>query len=256
VVAFVFMLLNKTESVIMDRTTLFANEILSPVVEIFVMPATILSNGYGYLRSLSKIDKENKELREENRRLVIADAKNKALEIENKLLSRLLNYEVPPEAGFVTARVIAEEGDAFSHAVTVYIGNNQNVMKGQVVLGDKGVIGRVESVGRNYAKIFLINDINSKIPVMFEKNRVRGILSGENSPLPKMIFIPLDAEVSIGDIIVTSGVGGVFPAGLKVGKVVSVDRSRVKVKPFNDLNRLEHVLIVDYHLPIYERREQ
>ena len=113
----------------------------------------------------------------------------------------------------------------------------------------RSVIGRVEKTGADYAKIFLVNDINSKIPVMTEKSRIRGVLAGENDLLPKMVFIPLDAGVKVGDRIITSGIGGVFPAGLPVGKVVSVDREGVKVRPFDNLSSLEYVQIVDYKLP-------
>lgn len=248
-VAFVFMLLNKSENILIEKTSTTAKEIVSSAVDVLVMPATALFKGYEYLRSLRKIDMENRALREENRRLTIANAKSRALEIENRLLARMLNYTVPPEASFITAKVVAEEGNAFAHALTVYTGGSPNVRKGQVVISDKGVIGRVELSGRNYAKIFLINDINSKIPVMAEKSRVRGVLSGENDPLPKMIFIPIDAGIEIGDRIVTSGIGGVFPSGLPVGEVISIDKDGVRVRPFDNLNRLEYVQIVDYKLP-------
>ena len=154
----------------------------------------------------------------------------------------------PPEAQLVTARVIAEEGDAFSHSVIAYTGGSKAVKKGQVALSEKGVVGRVDNVGQAYAKIILITDINSKIPVMVERNRVRGILSGDNTTVPKMIFIPLEAEVQVGDRIVTSGVSGVFPAGLPVGQVVEIGKNQVKVRPFSSLERLEYVKIVDYGL--------
>ena len=250
--AFFLMLFSKNDNVLLEKTSNVAGDIMTPAVEVLVMPGRLLADGYNYLRSLRKIDEENRMLREENRRLTIANAKTRALEIENSILSQMLNYAVPPGASFVTAKVVAETGDVFSHAVIVYIGNNGNVQKGQVAISDKGVIGRVESVGRNYAKIFLINDINSKIPVMIEKSRVRAILAGENTPLPKMLFMPLDAEPRLGDTVVTSGIGGVFPSGLPVGKIVRIDEEGIKVKPFNDLNRIEYVQIVDYHLPLLE----
>ena len=176
--AFLFMLFNKGEDVFVEKTSGVATEIVSSAIDVLVMPATAAINVYDYLRSLRKIDLENQRLKEENRKLIIANAKNKALAIENHLLAEMLNYTLPPEAAFITAKVVAEEGNAFAHGVTVYIGGNQNVQKGQVVLGRKGVVGRVESIGKNYAKVFLINDINSKIPVMTERKRIRGVLSG------------------------------------------------------------------------------
>ncbi len=247
--AFVFMLFSKSENVLFEQASSVANEIVSSAVNVLVLPASVMVKGYEYLRSLRKIDQENQQLREENQRLIIINARKQALEVENRILARMLNYQVPPEASFITAKVVAEEGSAFTHSLTVYIGGNKNVRKGQVVLGDKGVIGRVEKTGSDYAKIFLVNDINSKIPVITEKERVKGVLSGENAPLPKMIFIPFDAKIEVGDRIVTSGIGGVFPAGLPIGQIVSKDKTGVMVRPYDHLSRLEYVQIVDYKLP-------
>ena len=115
-------------------------------------------------------------------------------------------------------------------------------------MSDKGVVGRVDKVGNMYSKILLITDINSKIPVMVERTRVRGILSGDNTATPRMVFIPLSAELTVGDRVVTSGVAGVFPPGLPVGKISSVEKNNVKIKPFTNLERLEYIKIIDYKL--------
>ena len=171
--------------------------------------------------------------------------KYKALEIENKLLVELLNYVPLPESGFIAARIVAEESDAFTHSVVAYIGD-KDVSKGDIVLSNQGVVGRVDRVSGSYAKIILITDINSKIPVMIEKNRTRGILSGDNTTFPRLIFVPLDAEFDVGDRIVTSGVSGVFPAGLPIGEIISVSKNEIKVKPFASREKLEYIRIVKY----------
>ncbi len=246
--AFVLMLINKTDTVIIEKTSSLATDAVSPLIEVLVIPAKAVGAVYDYFKDLKRIHEDNLRLREENRRLELLGERARALMIENRLLTRLLNYVTPPEAQLVTARVIAEEGDAFSHSVIAYTGSSKAVKKGQVALSEKGVVGRVDNVGQAYAKIILITDINSKIPVMVERNRVRGILSGDNTTVPKMIFIPLEAEVQVGDRIVTSGVSGVFPAGLPVGQVVEIGKNQVKVRPFSSLERLEYVKIVDYGL--------
>lgn len=245
--AFALMLVNKTDTVLIEKTSSVATDIVSPVIDVLVIPAKVVARFYDYFKDLKEIHADNQRLKEENRKLNNLFDRARALEIENKLLADLLNYVTPPEASFVTARVIAEEGDAFSHSIVAYIGGNK-VRKGQVALSDKGVAGRVDRMGKMYARIILITDINSKIPVMVEKTRVRGILSGDNTTTPKMIFIPLDAEIAIGDRIVTSGVAGVFPAGLPVGKVVSLDKNEIRVKPFSNLDQLEYIKLVDYGL--------
>lgn len=245
--AFVLMLVNKTDTVIIDKTSSVATDVVSPMIDVLVIPAKMLAKGYDYFRDLKQIHKDNQRLKEENQRLNVIYVRYRALEIENKLLSELLNYVTPPEMELVTGRVIAEEGDAFSHSMIAYTGD-EKVKKGQVAMAEKGVVGRVDRVGINYARVILITDINSKIPVMVEKSRVRGILSGDNTNLPKLIFIPLDAGISVGDRIVTSGVAGVFPTGLPVGRVVSVRKGEITVKPFSNLEQLEYIKLINYGL--------
>ena len=246
--AFAMMLLNKTESLIIEKTSSLATDMISPMVDLLVVPARAVAGVYDYFGEIKEVYKDNQNLREENKKLINLYDKMKVLEVENKLLSNLLNYVAPPEATYITARIIAEEGDAFAHSVIAYTGETDAVKKGQVVLSDRGVVGRVDKVGNMYSKILLITDINSRIPVMVEKNRVRGILAGDNTSLPKMIFIPLDAELNVGDRIITSGVAGVFPSGLPVGKVISVEKNKVVIKPYNNLDSLEYVRIVNYGL--------
>ena len=243
----ILMLLNKNQSLVLDRTSGTAVKFAAPVVDILVVPARILGYGYDYFSELKRIKSDNRMLRAENKKLRLLQDKYKALEVENRLLTELLNYVPLPATDFVSAHVVAEENNAFAHSMVAYIGDSI-VEKGDVVLSDSGVIGRIDKVADAYAKIILITDINSKIPVMVEKTRVRGILSGDNTMSPKLIFVPLDAQVNVGDRIVTSGVSGVFPAGLPVGQVVAVSKNEIKVKPFTALEKLEYVKIVRYGL--------
>lgn len=243
--ALILMLLSKNRSPAVDQTGNVATGAVAPIVDILVAPAKVLAHGYDYFSELKQIKADNTLLRQENRKLKVLQDKYKALEIENKLLSNLLNYVPLPEADFISARVVAEENDTFAHSMLAYV-DDKAVEKGDVVLSDHGLVGRIDKVARSYAKIILLTDINSKIPVVVEKTRIRGILSGDNTARPKLIFIPLDAEIDVGDRIVTSGVSGIFPAGIPVGQVVSVSKNEIRVKPFAFLERLEYVKIVKY----------
>lgn len=247
-IAFVMMLFNKADNIIVDKTSSVATNIFFPVVDLLAVPAKAVSWTLNYFYDLKNIREENKKLKEENRELVIRNSKAVSLEIENRLLSNLLNYIPPEGVSYVTARVVAEEGNTFSHALILYTAGNEKVKKGQIVLSDSGVVGRIERVGSVYSKVILVTDINSKIPIIVENTRVRGILSGDNTYFPKLIFTPLGADLQVGDKIVTSGVAGVFPSGLPIGKVSSIENGVIRVKPFGDIDRLEYVRIVDYHL--------
>lgn len=245
--AFALMLVNKTDTVLIEKTSNVATDVVSPVIDVLVIPAKLIAHAYDYFSDLKEIHADNQRLKEENRKLNLLYDKFKSLEIENRLLTDLLNYVTPPKSDFITARVIAEEGDAFSHSMIAYVGD-AGARKGQVAMSDKGVVGRVDRAGDAYARILLITDINSKIPVIVESSRVRGILSGDNTSLPKLIFTPLDAGINIGDRIVTSGVAGVFPAGLPIGKVVSAGKNEIAVKPFSSLEQLEYIKLINYGL--------
>lgn len=247
-IAFIMMLFNKTDAVLVDKTSSLATDIFSPIVELLAIPAKMVSGTLNYFYDFKDIRAENKKLREENRNLVIKSSRAASLEVENRLLAKLLNYIPPKEAEYSTAKVVAEEGNAFSRALIVYTAGNDKVKKGQIALSDNGVIGRVEKVGSAYSKILMITDINSKIPVVIERTRTRGILSGNNTSNPKLIFTPLEAEIAIGDKVVTSGVAGVFPSGLPVGKIISTDKNNIQIKTFSNLDKIEYVRLVDYNL--------
>lgn len=245
-VAFIMMLVNKTDTVLIDKTSSVATDIVSPVIDVLIIPARIFANIYDYFKDMRLAYKENQQLKAENRHLRLIGERARALEIENRLLSKLLNYSKPPEEKLLTARVIAEEGDAFSHSLIAYVGSGNEVKKGEIVLNDRGVIGRIDKTGSLYAKILLITDINSRIPVVVERTRVRGIMAGDNTRRPKMVFIPLSSEINVGDRIVTSGVAGVFPPGLPVGVVSEVNRRDIRITPYADLDSLEYVKIVSF----------
>ncbi len=243
--ALVLMLLNKNHKSAVNEVVGTGTGVVVAIVDVLVFPAKAISWTYDFLYDIVTVRKQNIALINENKKLKLLKDKYEALEVENRLLTDLLNFATLPDVQYISAKVVAEESDAFSQSVVAYIGNN-NVNKGDVVLSDRGVVGRIDNVGSVYAKIITLADINSRIPVMIEKNRVRGILSGNNTPFPKLTFVPLDAEIMVGDKVVTSGISGVFPAGLPVGQVVSVSKHEIKIKPFALLEKLEYVKIVKY----------
>ena len=242
-----FILLSKVNNQTVDKIDRAILRLTGPVMQVVEYPARIVHRVYTYLYDISRIYIDNRELRAENKQMLILQNKVRSLEVENQLLSRLLNYIPPADANFISAKIIAETGDNFTHILFVYIGN-EAVHKGQIVLGDESVIGRIDTVSGKYAKVILVTDINSKIPVVVERTRVRGILSGDNTEMPELIFTRSTADIQEGDIIVTSGVGGMFPAGLPIGFVSMIKGSEIRVETMADLSRIEYVRIVDYGL--------
>ncbi len=245
--AFLFIMLSRFDSVAIEALNKVVIKVTGPVMQVVELPARVIHHVWTYFYDISHIYAENQLLRDENKQMMILQNKVRTLEVENQLLARLLNYVPPAEASFMSAQVVAESGDKFTHLLLIYVGN-EAVKKGQIVMGDESVIGRIDTVSPPYAKVILITDINSKIPVVVERTRVRGILSGNNKDLPQLIFMRSTTDVQEGDIIVTSGVGGMFPAGLPIGFIGSINGNKVEVEPMADLSRIEYVRIVDYGL--------
>ena len=245
--AFLFILLSKVDSPVVDKAYHFVINITGPIMQVVELPSRFIHRIYTYFYDISHIYADNRALRVENKQMMMLQNKVRTLEVENQLLERLLNYVPPQDATFMSAKIIAESGDSFTHTLLVYVGD-EAVKKGQIVLGDESVIGRIDAVSGKYAKVILVTDINSKIPVVVERTRVRGILSGNNTALPQLMFTRSTSDIQEGDVIVTSGVGGMFPSGLPIGFVNSIKNGVIDVETMADISRVEYVRIVDYGL--------
>lgn len=244
--ALMFMMLSKADTLILNKITNSVSQAFSPVIQVMQFPAEVVYAVYDKVRDITLVYSENKRLKDENLDLLMLKNQVRTLKAENKLLGQMLNYTPPPEASFVTAKIVAEEGDGFSHSLIAYTDNAEQVRKGQVVLGAESVVGRVESVSGSYVRVLLFTDINSKVPVILERNRIRGILSGDNTTVPKLMFTAAGADIKEGDMVVTSGVAGVFPTGLPIGVVSKITKGAIAVETISDIERLEYIKIVDY----------
>ena len=246
--ALVCMMLSKADTHFLNKASGSVSMILAPIIRVLQIPGDLLYSVYTKTLDIASVYKQNKKLRDENLKLLMLQNRVRVLEAENKLLGEMLNYSSLPDQSYITAKVVAEEGDGFTHSLIVYIGDNNDVVKDQIVLGQENVVGRIDSVNGSYARVVLITDINSKIPVIIERNRERAILAGDNTLKPKLLYTTLNADIKKGDIVVTSGVAGVFPVGLPVGVVKNISKDEIEVIPVTDIERLEFVRIVNYNV--------
>jgi len=248
VAAFGLMMLGKADVVIVERFRAQITDAVAPMLDAVSRPVATLNEVVAEGRALMELRTENAILRKERDRLLQWQTAGRKLEAENRALQSLLHF-VPHEArGFISARVIADSGGAFAHSLIVNAGSDDGVKRGEAVVSGDGLVGRIVGVGARAARILLITDLNSRIPVVTEQTRIRAVLAGDNSYQPVLDHLPPSATVTVGERIVTSGHGGVFPPGLPVGVVVSVSDGSVGVQPFVATDRLEYVRIVDYGL--------
>ncbi len=242
------MILGKVDVLLMDSVRAHVTDTVAPILDALSRPIDSVSKAVDHVRELADLRDENQRLRENQARLLQWQAVARNLEAENRILKGLLNYVPGPKPSFITGRVIADTGGAFAHGLILNAGARDGVVRGQAAITGDGLIGRVAGVGDRSARILLITDLNSRIPVLVGSDRTRAILAGNNSDHPRLIHLASGETVSAGDRIITSGHGGAFPPGLPVGQVASVNDGGISVQPFVRRDRLEVVRLLDFGL--------
>lgn len=244
-VAIGIMLLSRTETFVIEKVSTAVVDVFTPIMDVISKPAATINHTVRTFQDLMNLREDNIRLKLENERLLLWQETAKRLQSENKVLQSLLQFSPDPKMKFITARVIADSGGAFVKSVIVNTGKRDGVRKGQAAVTGAGLAGRVVSVGYRSARVLLVTDINSRVPVLIEASRDRAILSGDNSSMPKLNFLPANSAAESGHRILTSGHGGVFPAGLRVGHIVNAPDGIMRVKPNVRFQKLEYIRLVD-----------
>jgi len=198
-----------------------------------------------------------RHLREESRHLhgEVATLKRRIDQLEEQALEtqrlqRLLAMREGTRAEFLTARVVGKDATNWFKTILLDRGSMEGVRRNQPVLAPDGLVGRVVEVTRGSAKVQLLTDPVSAVGGLVQRTRVTGIVSGNLGAGARVRYLPLLADVVVGDEVVTSGMGGVFPKGIPVGRVTAVERrsgglfQEATLQPVVDLGRLEEVMIL------------
>ncbi len=203
------------------------------------------------------VERENERLRQEILFLEAELTKAKEAYAENLRLKKLLKvaHSLQSEAP-VVARVIGKPLGSWQGMIIVDKGLEDNVLPEMPVLtytpyGPGGVVGQVVAVERHYAKVLLLTDPSFAVDALVQRSRERGLLRGEGKAVCLLDYVPAEADVRENDLVVTSGLDGLFPKGLLLGKVVQIYPGRskglfrpIEVKPAVDFKKLEEVLIL------------
>jgi rod shape-determining protein MreC len=228
--------------------------VLYPLQRTLLVPRDALSLGTDYLSEVNRLRSENAELR----RVEIANARQllqvEQLAHENRQLRELTGARDRAAVRSVVAEVLYDTRDPFSRKLVLDKGLQHGLAAGQPVVDAAGVIGQITRIFPLSAELTLITDRNLTVPVQVQRNGLRAIAFGGPEPgRMELRYMSVNADVKEGDLMVTSGLDSLYPAGLPVGRIVTVDRSRtgnfarVLVEPVAgvDRSRLLLVLLVD-----------
>lgn len=245
-VSLTLMIMSKTGNPAVSRLRTNITDIVTPVLTFATSPMDVIYNGGNWLREIATLRQENVMLKNQNIELLKWQAAAKAMEEENQALRTLLNAVPSGKTSYITAHVVSDLGGPYVHSALIDGGNENGIRKDLAVISEQGLLGRVIEAGNSSARVLLLNDINSRVPVVSERAHEKSILVGNNIGLPTLSYLAGDSKIAVGDRLITSGDGGVFPQGIPVGIVTSVDHGTVKVQPFVDPARVEYVSVLDF----------
>lgn len=233
-----------------------AGAALNPVQSIVYKATNRVKESVDFFLNFSEVKEENKNLITENEKL-----KDKLLEYsdladENERLRQILNFtEEHNNYDYVGCDIIGYPNNNISDGYFINKGENANIQKGMVVVAAQGLVGQVTSVGSNWSIVQSLANENIVVAVMADSTReatgyIKGYKDRQNRNLAKVYDLPIDSEIKEGDVIMTSGVGMLYPKEIRIGEVTKVEEDKVKVmksaivKPYVDFNKLEELFVI------------
>jgi rod shape-determining protein MreC len=242
-----FLVLAKADVQLIGYLAGRTDDLAVPVLRVVNAPIVAARNIADRMGRLLALHEENERLREENRRLLAWQAEATRLAVQNRALRETLRVpEVEAAPLWTAARLLGDSGGPFVQTRLLDAGRDRGIENGMPVVTERGMVGRIVQVGARSARVMLLTDFNSRVPVLVESSRDRAILQGDNGPLPTLKFLPLNPRVALGDRVLTSGDGGLLPPGLLVGEISRVEDDKVFVAPMVDWARLDWVAVLRY----------
>ena len=233
-------------------------EILAPVQKAVKSSVNFTTGLWSKYIGLINTHDENNRLKKENELLMMENSRYRELLATYKRLQELLNFKENTEETVLAAQVIGRDPTGLFRSVIIDKGENSGIRDNMPVVNAKGVVGQIVSVSYNYSKVLLLIDQNSAVDCIIERSRDSGIVKGVSSKVCTLDYVLKTSDVSVGDLVITSGLDRVFPKGNYVGEVTEVEDTpgelfkSVKIKPSVDFSKLEEVLVLLREDPLSE----
>ena len=227
-----------------ERFRLVVIDRVVPSFDWAMAPVTGMANLISDFQSYQQLAAQNGDLRRELQQMKAWKEAALQLEQENAKLLGLNNVRLDPELTYITGVVLTDSGSPFRQSVLLNVGARDGLVDGWPTMDGIGLVGRISGVGEKTARVILLTDTSSRIPITIQPSGQRAILGGDNTLNPPIEFLENADLVRPGDRVVTSGDGGVFPADLLVGQVALGNDRRLRVRLSADYERLEFLRVL------------
>lgn len=218
-----------------------------PNMEWAMAPVTGAINLVRDFQSYQRLSEQNRELRSELRQMQAWKEAALQLEQENARLLDLNNVRLDPRLTFVTGVVMADSGSPFRQSVLLNVGARDGIVDGWAAMDGIGLVGRISGTGETTSRVLLLTDAASSIPATIQPSGQTALIRGDNTAAPVIDFLESPDMVRPGDRVISSGDGGVFPAGLLIGQVAAAPSGRLRVRLAADYERLEYLRVLRHY---------
>jgi rod shape-determining protein MreC len=238
---------NSREANFIERSAL---TLLAPAMNPVKRTGSFFRNAWDEYFDLVNVRRENSQLLEKIKQLNSEINAGKEIQQANQRLSKLLDMKNSVKAPTVTASVIGEDVSSWFSTIVIDRGSSSGLKEGMAVVAAEGIVGQVVKVSQSSARVLLLTDHASGIAATIQRSRARGVVKGKGEGLCSLEFTTREEDVKVGDMVIASGIGGIFMKGLPIGEVTMVKRGEygifqtVTIRPAVNSARLEEVLVV------------
>ena len=230
-------------------------ELAAPVQKALSLPAWVTRTGWGRYIALLDVRSENERLLARVAELEEENLQYREALVETGRLQRIAEMRTDFEAPMRPAQVVGQDVSPWFRSVLVDRGSSDGVRSGMPVLTESGVVGLVTATAPHAGRAMLLLDGQSAVDVLVQRSRARGIVRGDGTDGLHFEFFVRGDDVQVGDVVITSGFGGVYPKGLRVGEVIEVEPpgerllQRARLRPAVDFGRLEQIFVLLWRGP-------
>jgi len=236
-----------------DKSSIFKSirsssiSIVYYISSVVVSPVKFVGDGVSKIIEIRSLYKDNEQYKKE--RLIESKSFQELVSLKLKIVEyeRLLNLNEDLDYDFITSRVIADLSKKYFSSILVDVGKKDGVFENMPITGPNGLLGKITDVDQSISRGMLVTDVSSRIAVSISEESFQGILIGQNQRNPRIDFVKEFSQVIIGDLVTTSGKGGIFPSYIFVGQIVKKEKDYLEVELFEDIDSLTHIRLLNFN---------
>ena len=231
-----------------NRATI--RDLILTIASTIASPAVLIEEGLYSIREINNLYDELKDYKEEQSLSSDIFQELSVLRQKVEIYENDLNFIKDNEFKSITVEIFADTSNRYFSSILLKAGKSSGVSENNTIVSSQGLVGRVTEIGNKVSRGLLLSDISSRVPVSISSSEIQGILIGQNLNRPKINYIKNLNDIKVGDLVVTSGKGGIFPSNLLVGSVAILDKKNqhIEVDLIVNPKTLSRVRIINYQI--------